>query len=109
MATTRTRCRGVELPGRERRSGTVRRHSWLSGAAMAALGACTSAWAEVTIDPSISVGASYIDNIALAPPGGQKVNDVIWQISPQVLLTQKAQRITSELGYMLQGLIYSDN
>jgi hypothetical protein len=65
--------------------------------------------AEVDFRPSLELSATYIDNLELAGPGDEQIEDVVWEVNPTILLTHRAQRITTDLAYTMQNLFYTDD
>lgn len=58
------------------------------------------------LQPSLSVGETYSDNISLAPAGRER-SDLVTIISPGLRLTRYGSRLTLNLGYQPQFLYYA--
>ena len=60
------------------------------------------------IIPRLSVGATYSDNISLAP--ADEINsDIVLQVEPGVSIHKQGGRINLRLDYAAQGLLYTNN
>ena len=81
---------------------------------LAGLGA--RAWAQEADDragawritPRIGVGATYSDNIRLAPPD-EAEDDLVLQVEPGVSVNKRGGRFDLRLDYTAQGLLYGNN
>jgi hypothetical protein len=62
------------------------------------------AWAEIQIEPSISVGAIYVDNINLAPPGTPTSGDEVAEIMPRLQVQAMTPNLTGALDYSAQSV-----
>lgn len=60
------------------------------------------------IVPRLSVGATYSDNIRLAPPS-QAEGDWVWQVDPGISIRKAGGRLSLRLDYTAQGLMYAQN
>ncbi|MBL8250851.1 MAG: hypothetical protein JNK31_04200 [Candidatus Competibacter sp.] len=60
------------------------------------------------ITPRVSVGATYSDNIRLAPPS-QAEEDLVLQVEPGVSILKRGGRFDLRLDYTAQGLLYGNN
>jgi len=61
---------------------------------------------EWQITPRISVGATYSDNIRLAP-SGQAESDLVLQVDPGVSVRKQGGRLDLRFEYTAQGLLYT--
>lgn len=64
--------------------------------------------AEWTIQPVLEVAETYSDNIALAPSGLEE-DDFVTEINPGLLLRGAGRRLTFDLGYRLQNLLFANS
>ncbi|MGH8608565.1 MAG: TIGR03016 family PEP-CTERM system-associated outer membrane protein [Gammaproteobacteria bacterium] len=64
--------------------------------------------AEWTIQPLLEVAETYSDNIALAPSGLEE-DDFVTEINPGLLLRGAGRRLTLDLGYRLQNILFANN
>ncbi len=64
--------------------------------------------AEWTIQPLLEVAETYSDNIALEPSGLEE-DDFVTEINPGLLLRGAGRRLTLDLGYRLQNLLFANN
>jgi hypothetical protein len=60
------------------------------------------------ITPRLSVGATYSDNIRLAP-ADEAEGDWVWQVDPGVSIRKRGGRLDLRLDYTAQGLMYAQN
>jgi len=60
------------------------------------------------ITPRLSVGATYSDNIRLAP-SDQAEGDWVWQVDPGISMRKQGGRLDLQLDYTAQGLLYTEN
>lgn len=60
------------------------------------------------ITPRLSVGATYSDNIRLAPTD-QAEGDWVWQVDPGISVRKEGGRLNLRLDYTAQGLMYAQN
>lgn len=60
------------------------------------------------ITPRLSVGATYSDNIRLAP-ADEAEGDWVWQVDPGVSMRKQGGRLDLRLDYTAQGLLYAEN
>ncbi len=77
--------------------------SWQSGAQSVDGG--LEGW---RITPRLSVGATYSDNIRLAP-ADEAEGDWVWQVDPGVSIRKRGGRLDLRLDYTAQGLMYTNN
>jgi len=63
---------------------------------------------EWRIVPRISVGATYSDNVRLAP-SGEAEGDMIFQVDPGISINKEGGRLRFRLEYTAQGLLYANN
>lgn len=73
------------------------------------LGVCLAAEARNWfIDPGLSLSGTYTDNVA---PGldGYHGSDFVSQINPEIKAALNGRRVTADLDYRLQNLIYARN
>ncbi|HET7586553.1 MAG TPA: TIGR03016 family PEP-CTERM system-associated outer membrane protein [Gammaproteobacteria bacterium] len=63
----------------------------------------------LNLDPFVTVGEFYTDNLLLAPPGEPREDDFITEIEPGLRLDYAAPRLTANVDYRLQGLVYADH
>ena len=64
--------------------------------------------AQWQLHPTLQLGETYTDNVALAPPGREE-SDYITEINPGVVLNGEGGRIKLDLNYRLQNLIYAND
>ena len=60
------------------------------------------------ITPRLSVGATYSDNIRLAP-ADEAEGDWVWQVDPGISMRKQGGRLDLRLDYTAQGLLYAEN
>ena len=60
------------------------------------------------ITPRLSVGATYSDNIRLAP-ADEAEGDWVWQVDPGISVRKEGGRLSLRLDYTAQGLMYAQN
>ena len=60
------------------------------------------------ITPRLSVGATYSDNIRLAP-ADEAEGDWVWQVDPGISVRKQGGRLDLRLDYTAQGLMYTQN
>jgi hypothetical protein len=60
------------------------------------------------ITPRLSVGATYSDNIRLAP-ADEAEGDWVWQVDPGISVRKQGGRLDLRLDYTAQGLMYTNN
>ncbi len=60
------------------------------------------------ITPRLSVGATYSDNIRLAP-SDEAEDDWVWQVDPGISVRKEGGRLSLRLDYTAQGLMYAQN
>ena len=65
--------------------------------------------AETRIEPRIGVGAAWVSNVLLAPPGQDTQDDWVGEIKPGITVTHDSSRLEFDLDYDLQALYYADN
>lgn len=72
------------------------------------LAACVSlpVRADTKIDPSLSAGTAYVDNLFLVPPGSHATSDWIGELIPRLKLSELAPDLSAVLDYSAQGLLY---
>jgi hypothetical protein len=76
--------------------------------AIAALcGAASAQAAEWEFEPRVAVGATWLDNINLAPSGLEE-SDTIAELRPGFNLVGEGPRVEMELDYEAQGIWFSD-
>ena len=63
---------------------------------------------EWRITPRLSVGATYSDNIRLAPTD-EAEGDLVLQVDPGVSIRKQGGRLDLRLDYTAQGLLYANN
>lgn len=63
---------------------------------------------EWRITPRISVGATYSDNIGLAP-ANEAQEDFVLQVDPGISVRKRGGRVDFRLDYTAQGLLYTNN
>ena len=80
------------------------RAALLLGGALAAAGVS----AETRVEPRIGVGAAYVSNVLLAPPGEEE-HDWVGEIKPGITITHDSSRLKLDLDYDLQALYYVEN
>lgn len=64
--------------------------------------------AKWQLHPTLLLGETYTDNVALAPPGREE-SDYVTEIDPGVSLHGEGGRIKLDLNYRLQNLIYAND
>jgi hypothetical protein len=101
--------RTAEHPVPSKPSKRAHRNSLRGLVGLVTLLTTSLAAAEVDFRPSLELSATYIDNLELAGPGDEQIEDVVWEVNPTILLTHRAQRITSDLAYTMQNLFYTDD
>jgi hypothetical protein len=74
-----------------------------------AAGAVTPAWADRQIQPSVTVGTVYVDNLDLVPPGVPKTGDWIAELIPRLQLQEQAPNLSAVLDYSAQALWFRDH
>jgi len=80
------------------------------------VGVCALSWAQETderpgawrVTPRISVGATYSDNINLAPADAAQ-DDYVLQVDPGISVRKRGGRLDLRLDYTAQGLMYANN
>ncbi|MBK8184114.1 MAG: TIGR03016 family PEP-CTERM system-associated outer membrane protein [Candidatus Competibacteraceae bacterium] len=60
------------------------------------------------ISPRIGVGATYSDNIRLAP-SSEAEDDLVLQVEPGISINKRGGRLDLRLDYTAQGLFYTNN
>ena len=60
------------------------------------------------ITPRVSVGATYSDNIKLAPANAAE-DDLVLEVEPGVSVRKQGGRLDLRLDYTLQGLLYANH
>ena len=90
--------------GGKRREVTVA----AAGAALGAIivGTATPVAAEIDFSPSIRVGATWTDNIELAPSSQSEQTEYVAEVVPGFVLTQEGQRLKSQVRYTLRNFFY---
>ncbi|MCP5133632.1 MAG: hypothetical protein H6976_08505 [Gammaproteobacteria bacterium] len=61
---------------------------------------------EWQITPRISIGATYSDNIRLAP-SGEAESDLVLQVDPGISVRKQGSRLKLRFDYTAQGLLYT--
>lgn len=61
------------------------------------------------LDPSLTVGEIYTDNLFLAPPGAEREDEFVTEIEPGLKLRYSAPRLQATVDYRLQGLVYAEH
>jgi len=64
--------------------------------------------AQWTIQPLLEVAETYSDNIELAPSGLEE-DDFVTEINPGLVVRGAGRRLTLDLGYRLQNLLFANN
>ncbi|MCC8998145.1 MAG: hypothetical protein LM522_01400, partial [Candidatus Contendobacter sp.] len=100
------------------RREAVRLPLWqvLAGSLMPGLLLGSLCWAQDTgqlleewrITPRLSAGATYSDNIRLAP-ADEAEGDLVLQVDPGVSIRKQGGRLDLRLDYTAQGLLYANN
>jgi len=70
--------------------------------------AATGAGAETRIEPRLGVGAAYVSNVRLAPPGEEE-HDWVGELKPGITITHDSARLRLDLDYDFQALFYAEN
>lgn len=60
---------------------------------------------EWTVEPNLNIRETYTDNVNLAPKGDEEW-DLITQVNPGLSVSGKGRRVTLDLNYRLQDLVY---
>jgi hypothetical protein len=81
----------------------------VSIAVCTALGLSAAARAETHFAPRFGVDATYVDNIALAPPGADKDSELIWQARPGLSFTHYSERIQAFADYTFQAVHFTED
>jgi uncharacterized protein (PEP-CTERM system associated) len=55
------------------------------------------------------VGAAYVSNVLLVPPGQDAVDDWVGELKPGITVAHDSSRLKFDLDYDLQALYYADN
>ncbi|HHW76904.1 MAG TPA: TIGR03016 family PEP-CTERM system-associated outer membrane protein [Xanthomonadaceae bacterium] len=87
---------------------------FMPGALLA--GFCWSCWAQEVDDrpgawritPRLGIGATYSDNINLAP-ANEAEDDLVLQVDPGVSVRKRGGRLDLRLDYTARGLLYANN
>lgn len=77
---------------------------WLASALAAGCGVAQAASWEFA--PQLTVGATYTDNVELAPEGLDE-SEFVTEIRPSLVLRRDGGRFDAELGYQLQHFMFS--
>jgi hypothetical protein len=79
-----------------------------AGAALGAIivGAAAPVSADIDFSPSIKVGATWTDNIELAPSSQSEQTEYVAEVVPGFVLTQEGRRLKSRLDYTLRNFFY---
>ncbi|MGH8615789.1 MAG: TIGR03016 family PEP-CTERM system-associated outer membrane protein [Gammaproteobacteria bacterium] len=64
--------------------------------------------AQWTIQPLLEIAETYSDNIELAPSGLEE-GDFVTEINPGLVVRGAGRRLTLDLGYRLQNLLFASN
>lgn len=67
------------------------------------------ALAETRIEPSLSLGLVYIDNLGLAPPDQPQDSDITAELTPRLFASRKGARFTGVLDYSQRFLFFRDH
>jgi uncharacterized protein (PEP-CTERM system associated) len=86
--------------------GRPGRLAGVSGALVLSLLACGAHAADWKITPRLGVRETYTDNVSLATAGNEK-SEFITQINPGISLSGKGGRVSAQVDYTLQNLIYA--
>jgi hypothetical protein len=70
------------------------------------LSVAVSAEGEWQVEPSLKVASTYSDNIDLEPNGR---SDLVLEVSPGISVNRSGRRLSVNLDYKLQNLVYQDN
>ncbi len=80
---------------------------------VALTGACAvlvmgTARAETHFEPHIGFDVTWTDNVALAPPGTAKRDEMIGQLRPGITLVHESRNLQAFLDYELQAMYFQD-
>jgi hypothetical protein len=80
---------------------------------VALTGACAAlvlgtARAETYIEPHIGFDLTWTDNVALAPPGTAKRDELIGQLKPGITIGHEGRNLQAFLDYELQAMYFQD-
>jgi uncharacterized protein (PEP-CTERM system associated) len=70
------------------------------------VGAATPVAADIDFSPSIKVGATWTDNIELAPASQSEQTEYVAEVVPGFVLKQEGRRLKSQLSYTLRNFFY---
>jgi hypothetical protein len=64
--------------------------------------------AEWTITPGVELGATYVDNVALAPNDLEE-DDYVYEVNPTLVLAGQGRRLGVDFRGRMQNIFYQDN
>lgn len=65
--------------------------------------------ADVEITPSVGVSTTWTDNIDLAGDDAAKQSAFLGEVTPGFTLSQRSERITTNVDYTFRGIFYADD
>jgi len=88
--------------------GLGRSLAWLASGLGAVLGVGATR-ADVEFTPSIGVAITWTDNIDLESESADRDSATLADVSPGFTLTQRSERINTNIDYTLRGIFYADD
>lgn len=94
--------------GRNEKKRRAHPAALVSLAVCTALGLSAAAHAETQFAPRFGIDATWVDNVGLAPPGGDKDSELIWQARPGLMFTHYSERVQAFADYTFQAVHFTD-